>query len=498
MSDHPSPPQFPYKYASGMLEGKGKVVSVVGGINQTQDPFKDLPEYNPKRLTNQWLNACNLACPGCYAKPDLAHGRKIDTSNRRPLNKATNSRNRFEEHVLAHGSSIHQVYVLGLEPTLTPVHTKIMLDQAQDMGLSAVTATNGANGVSKFETAYKDALERGQLHRINISIDDAIDARVNDILRGKAGAQTATLGTIKHCIDQGYPIQITMTVWAENLGNIVESVKKLQKMGVRALKLHEGSLEGAPDFQDTGVNRVDPLSWRALTTEVHKMKLQMQQDGEMQTLVIPTIYLTAQELADTYIGDEQKTLRYLTHVNNVEEGVESKMPFIGCPGVNADQTYLWGNDGKFGAGAVGLCSIDTFANETYLADYDPRTKKFVTEKNPQRNQIARMQASKNMCPAFSGASRDEAKARGERLSDRHQTLAGDLYHTCRLVSNNHIETDMTFGQDYYEGAVSYSSFLKSREDWRMSDEVVRIHRGALPFEDKISAIRELEKQGPKI
>src|SRR5690606_29087533 len=101
------PKTFPYRYASGMLTTKG-APSVVHGINQTPDAHKDLPEYEPKRLTNQWLNACNLACPGCYAKPDLAHGRNIDTSNRRPVSRGTNSRTRFEEHVRGHGSSIHQ------------------------------------------------------------------------------------------------------------------------------------------------------------------------------------------------------------------------------------------------------------------------------------------------------------------------------------------------------------------------------------------------------
>lgn len=492
MSDDKTSKQIPYKYETGMLTRDQDSKSVVDGINQAPDAYQELPEYTPKRLTNQWLNACNLACPGCYAKPDLAHGHKIDTSNRRPVSRATNSQSRFEEHVQAHGSSIHQVYVLGLEPTLIPQQTKDMLEKAQDMGLSAVTATNGANGIDKFETAYSDALQREQLHRINISIDDAIDASVNDILRGKLGAQAATLATIQHCVDQGYPIQITMTIWAENLANTVQSIKKLQEMGVSALKLHEGSLEGAPDFQSAGVNRVDPLSWRALITEVHKTKLQMQQDQLMETLVIPTIYLTEQELEDIYIGDQDRTQKYLAHVKNMEAGIPSEMPFIGCPGVNADQTYLWGNDGKFGAGAVGLCSIDTFANATYLADYDPDQKKFVTETDPQRNQIARMQSSTNMCPAFAGASRDEVLAREEQLSDRHETLAGDLYHTCRLVSNNHIATDMTFGQDFYESAKAYSAFLKGRENWAMNDDVVRVHRSALPYEDKTVAIQTLD------
>lgn len=480
------------KYSTGMLAGN-KEHSVVSGISQKQDPYKDLPDYKPKRLTLQWLNACNLECPGCYAKPDLAHGHAIDTNDRRPVSRRTNSAALFEEHTAAHGTHVHQVYILGLEPTFVPKQTKELFEQARKIGLSAITATNGANPIKNYEASYRDAIERGQMHRVNISIDDAIDSEVNDRLRGKIGAQSATLDTIRHAVEQGDPIQITMTVWAENYQNILDSIKKLHGMGVRAFKLHEGSLEGAPDFQQVGANRVDPLSWRALISHVHQLRESLKQDGGLDNLVIPTIYYTEQELAAGYIGDAELTQEYVLQQQILEMKLESHMPFIGCPTVNVDQTYLFGNDGKYGAGAVGLCSIHTVGDAVYLADYDPDQKKFVTEKDPNRNQIARIQSSKNMCPAFAAASRDEALIRGESLSDRHKTLTGDLYHGCRLVSSNHLETDMTYGQEYFGDALNYSSFLRNRNNWSMNVQILRVHKSDLPYSEKIAAIKEIDQ-----
>jgi pyruvate-formate lyase-activating enzyme len=485
----------PLRYTSGMFTGNGKEASIIGGVRQDQDPYKGLAEYQPKRLTVQWLNACNLACPGCYAKPDLAHGHTIDASARRPNGQRTNSAHRFEEHVLGHGEFIHQVYILGLEPTIVPAQTQNLFKRANNLGLSAITATNGASSQDNYEESYREAIESGQMHRVNISIDDAIDAEVNDRLRGKAGAQSATLDTIRHAVEKGDPIQITITVWAENYRNIVGSIKRLSTMGVRAFKLHEGSLEGAPDFQEVGANRVDPLSWRALISEVYKLKQSLQEDGSLDNLVIPTIYYTREELVGSYIGSEYLTEEYIQHQKNIEEGVESDMPFISCPSVNVDQTYMFGNDGKFGAGAVGLCSIHTIGHSSYLADYDPERKEFVTETSPERNQIAMLQKSKNMCPAFVVASRDEVLVKGSRISDRHETAVGDLYHGCRQVSSNHLATDMTVGEAYYDRAVTYSNFLRHRPDWKMSIDVLRVHKGTQSYEQKMVAIKTIDDNG---
>ncbi|MDY0028725.1 MAG: radical SAM protein [Pseudobdellovibrionaceae bacterium] len=484
----------PLRYASGMFTGSDKKTSIIDGIKQDQNPYRELAAYHPKRLTVQWLNACNLACPGCYAKPDLAHGKAIDTSARRPTNQRTNSARMFEEHVLGHGDAIQQVYILGLEPTIVPQQTKDLFDRANVLGLSAITATNGASSRENYEMSYRTAIESGQMHRVNISIDDAVDAEVNDRLRGKSGAQASTLNTIRHAVEQGDPIQITITVWAENYRNVIGTINKLNSMGVRAFKLHEGSLEGAPDFQEVGANRVDPLSWRALISQVHKLKQSLQKVGALDNLVIPTIYYSREELVGSYIGDEGLTEAYIQQQKNIELGIDSQMPFVSCPSVNVDQTYMFGNDGKYGAGAVGLCSIHTVGHSSYLADYDPEKKEFVTETDPDRNQIAVLQKSKNMCPAFTVASRDEVLIRGENISDRHETEVGDLYHGCRQVSSNHLATNMDFGADYYVEAVQYSDFLRHRADWSMSVDVLRVHKGGMPYVQKMAAIKNIDER----
>jgi hypothetical protein len=51
---------------------------------------------------------------------------------------------------------------------------------------------------------------------------------------------------------------------------------------------------------------------------------------------------------------------------------------------------------------------------------------------------------------------------------------------------------MTNGQEYFEDALNYSSFLRNRANWSMNVEVLRVHKSDLPYSEKIAAITRID------
>lgn len=466
---------------------------VVDRVGQHPDAFKaDLGAYATTRTTLQWADACNLRCDGCYAKPYLPHGRSLPLAVKNPRK---NSYPDHSDHIAAHGEQLADVYYLGLEPTMFPEQTRNMLTADRARGLGAVAATNGSNGIEAFESSFGEAIKSGQLSRINVSLD-SINPTLHDKLRGRKGACNLTLETIKYCIERNYPLQVTMTVWADNYSSTIESIEELYRMGVRGFVFHEGSLEGANDHKAANVVRVDPLAWRILVGKLHDLKIKYGSNEEdpLEHFVFPYIYFTEDELRSGVIGDDTLTNQYLEHTDKLARGEESNLPFIACPAVDVPQVYVFGNDGKFGAGAVSLCNMHTIQTKTYLGDYNPATKRFETETDPEKNQLSLMAKSEHLCPAQPGVMRDGNK------SDRYETPSGALYHACRYISSNQFPgANNGFGKEYGSIADKYYDslmFSRSIADKDQKDALERIHGSPIDYFAKMRLIGHVMNRVP--
>jgi hypothetical protein len=220
--------------------------------------------------------------------------------------------------------------------------------------------------------------------------------------------------------------------------------------GVRGFVFHEGSLEGAPDYKNTGTRRITPLAWRALTSQLEALKDTYAQDDDMEHFVFPYIYFTEAELRHGVIGDAVLTDEYITHTDKLETGQTSRLPFIACPAVDVPQTYLFGNDGERGEGAISVCNMHTIQNDAYLAEYDLGSKRFLPILDPKRNQLQALTDSPYLCPAKPGVTRDN------NPSDRYHTDAGDVFHACRYISSNQFPyADRAFATEFYPSVVAY-------------------------------------------
>jgi len=353
------------------------------------------------------------------------------------------------QQIDAHGTALKHLYLLGLEPTLNPEVASGILDYANRRGISAVAASNAYGGIDNFLKSFETAVDRGQLSRINVSID-SMNSRIHDALRGQDGALRRTLDTIKKAIEMNYPIQITMTVWAENYHTIIESVRALYDLGVRGFAFHEGSLESVQNWRSLTSNRISPLAWRALVSKLEVLKAEFSRDSSMQHFIFPYIYFTEHELRTGIIGDDDLTGQYLQHLDDLEAGRSSELPFNACPGVDVPQVYVFSHFGSDRNSVVSLCNMHTIGTGAYFASFDESEGKFKVVEDPDRNQRASMARDVNLCPARPYVERDSTTS----CSDKKTYLiggGGSLYHACRYISSEQFsDPERDFGSHYYE------------------------------------------------
>lgn len=301
----------------------------------------------------------------------------------------------------------------------------------------------GGGGEIFWET-FGEGILHGTVSRINVSLD-SINEEIHNTLRGRTYAFKGAMDTIKSAVESKVDLQINITVWTQNYHTIIDTVETLYDMGVRGFSFHEGSLEGVDKALDSSSSRVSPLDWRALVSQLAKFR--KAHKTELQHFQYPYIYFTESELANTYIGDPLMSEAYFKHIDKLEAGENTEMPFYACPGLDVPQVYIFGNDGAYKRGAMSLCNMHTLGSNTYLANFNPDSKEFeVSDGN--KNQMAHMMESTNLCPAR------EAVAKDGNVSDRYSTPAGDLYHACRYVSSNQFpDPDTAFGESEYEEIV---------------------------------------------
>lgn len=457
---------------------------VLTRVNQSPDPYlATLDEYRPTRTTLQESDNCQLRCSGCYAKPYLPHAadeQRVDNGRKVAPMSSVN------EQIAAHGPQLEEVYLLGLEPTLQPERSSQILADARSIGLKAVAATNAATSPERFDATFGEAVETGQLHRINISLD-SIDPSIHNNLRGRAFAFEKTSRVIIHAIEKGMPVQVTTTVWADNYHTIIDTVKELYKWGVRGFAFHEGSLEGVPDHKENGVRRIEPYAWRALVAQLEKLKIQYEKDGELEHFVFPYIYFTEAELRSGVIGDDDLTDQYLDHVARMKKQEDTNLPFIACPGVDVPQVYVFSNDGKESQGTASLCNMHTIGSGAVLADFNQETLQFEVEQDPARNQIEQMSASPHLCPALPYITR------AENPNDETATPEGSLYHACRYISRNQMPTDQVgLGGGAY---AIISEYYKLREQALTKGvklkDIDEIEISTTEFHERISSLERL-------
>ncbi len=410
--------------------------------------------FPPRRVTYQFNDLCNLACGGCYVGDWLKKGGRIYGENKRKIVPP----DQFEGHLDALGPDMESFYMLGTEATVTPDQSRNALQTASGRGLVISAVTNAATRPEIFDRTFGEFGPEG-LSKLVISVD-SIDPEVHDKMRGKKGALAATLENLDRYVLEGYPVKAQTTIFTRNYSTVLDTVEVLyQEHGVRRFGFHCASLEGVSDAKQKGIEHVDPLAWRALFDKLYRFRESHMNLADPSKNVIdfnlPYLYLTEQELREKYIGDPHLADEYLSHVADVENGVEKPMPFISCPKVATDDPYIYGNDGPDGVGRLVQCCILTGGHEDmHHAQYDPDKRQFVVNTDPGTSELHKMKTSPYLCPAMDTAT-------GGQKSDRVRTDRGDLYHVCRFTSSSTLpytpNSDIDYGVQYEKYRMLYSS-----------------------------------------
>jgi MoaA/NifB/PqqE/SkfB family radical SAM enzyme len=410
-------------------------------VSQTPDPYSPafLDQREVLRVTYQGDDRCQLACPGCYTGGRL---RADPTESKQPSGRRrVVSHDEFTGQIEALGDGLQDFFLLGAEPTMDPAGTAAKLSWVAEHGLPFMSITHGAVSIQRFEATFRQAIDNG-MYKLNISLD-SMDPAVNNTLRGRDYAHRRTLAVIRHCVENNLPIKVQLTVWPHNYTTIVDSVRQLYDLGVRGFAFHCGSLEGVEDPDQAGLDHIDPLAWRALAQQLYDFR--DAHHAELTHFNVPLLYFTEAELRERVIGDEDLTAAYLEHVDRLEAGAESEKPLHACPALDVPQVYVFGNDGPDSRGTVSLCQIHVAGPDVAYAHYEPGSRRWVVEQDPELNQMQHMISSPHLCPAFPGAT--------GRSSDRVVTEAGPLYHACRYLGSNQVPVDARqFGEEFYSAA----------------------------------------------
>lgn len=456
-----------------------------------QDPLpilRTVADYDPLRVTIQTSDVCQLACTGCYVKEWTDPNGSIRQSH----DRIDAPEDQVGDQIRAMGTKLEDVYYLGVEPTLRPEMVKAVTDVAVDLGATVMSITNGASKIDRYEEAFRDGLEAGNLYKILLSLD-SIDPEIHNRLRGKNFAFDRTMDTIKHAITEGDPIKVNVTVWPDNYHTVLKTAERLLKLGVKGFGFHCGSVEGIGESVNTKLRHLDPLAWRALCSKL--VEWRDKNKDALESFTLPYIFFTETELAEGIIGDPDAYARYKLHLESKNKGSKTSNPIKVCPALAVPQVYVFSNDGASGNGAVSLCNIHTIgANEkhkdAFFADYDADSKEFVVRQDPEHNELSIMHISQFLCPAREYAVGDQ------NPSDVNSTELGDLYHGCRYVSTNQFPfADDEFGTDHY------SLFEQYYGSWsklmglgnKVFADLAEIDSQPIPVSEKIEQVKALRQ-----
>ncbi len=186
-----------------------------------------------------------------------------------------------------------------------------LLDQARDCGINGFTITGGEPMLHKnffeiLEGIYKrdmyvfelntnghfinqEALDRmksiGCIPLVKISFDGI---GWHDWLRNRKGAEEDALRAIRLCIENDFPVKVQTNVHRKNVGVMLDTVRMLDKMGVRETRIirtteaprweqnADGSTLTFKEYMDSMLDL-----WREYSREDHTMDLTAWQIGTM-------------------------------------------------------------------------------------------------------------------------------------------------------------------------------------------------------------------------
>ena len=187
----------------------------------------------------------------------------------------------------------------------------VLLDQARDCGINGFTITGGEPMLHKnffeiLEGIYNRGMYVYELNTNGHFIDQAALDRMKSIgcvplmkisfdgigwhdwLRNKKGAEADTIRAILLCVANGFPVMIQTNVHKKNIGVVLETVKMLDKMGVRETRVIRTTEsprweQNANDSTLTFKEYMDAMLelWHEYSKEEHEMRLTSWQIGTM-------------------------------------------------------------------------------------------------------------------------------------------------------------------------------------------------------------------------
>lgn len=187
----------------------------------------------------------------------------------------------------------------------------VLLDQARDCGINGFTITGGEPMVHKnffeiLEGIYNRGMYVYELNTNGHFIDQAALDRMKNVgcvplmkisfdgigwhdwLRNRKGAETDTIRAVSLCVANGFPVMVQTNVHKKNIGVVLETVKMLDKMGVRETRVIRTTEsprweQNANDSTLTFKEYMDAMLelWREYSKEEHEMKLTSWQIGTM-------------------------------------------------------------------------------------------------------------------------------------------------------------------------------------------------------------------------
>lgn len=136
----------------------------------------------------------------------------------------------------------------------------VLLDQARDCGINGFTITGGEPMVHKnffeiLEGIYNRGMYVYELNTNGHFIDQAALDRMKSIgcvplmkisfdgigwhdwMRNRKGAEADTIRAVSLCVANGFPVMVQTNVHKKNIGVVLETVKMLDKMGVRETRV---------------------------------------------------------------------------------------------------------------------------------------------------------------------------------------------------------------------------------------------------------------------
>lgn len=172
--------------------------------------------FLPLHISLELTDGCNLNCKYCYRRENIEKSTFIDAK------KLIKLIEKLGEETLS------MIEITGGEPSIHPHFTEIVKYILQK-GIMVGVLTNGIN-------LPKNALEEFNLYieKIIWGVSlDSYDSEYHDKSRGKKGAWTATVNTIKELVKHNYFVRVAMVVTPENINHLDKTAELCVNLGVK-------------------------------------------------------------------------------------------------------------------------------------------------------------------------------------------------------------------------------------------------------------------------